>query len=457
MDQKHKTGGHKASDIISIVLISAFACVPLAILLTAGTSEKAFDYEAQLTAPAFSMSGYADSSFQTGFEAWFSKNYPLRSKAVTTYNSLKIGLSGLNFFPNIPPDIEPPDTSEDGREPSGGWDYISDQPGYALPDEVLKDPSGYKGTETVYIGKNGCLFENGYINEYYGFTQGYRLCTDEELSARVGVLKDMQNILEGYGKAMIVVITPSKAAVMKDYIPDWYLRKNTADPDYVRPYIRFKKMLEDEGVYHIDSETVFKEAGLQNAFPKTGTHWNKLAAFEISSRIIGEYERQSGKKIPHLISDSIRFSKSPPGFGNPEQDIYNIAYSAVDKAGSITDELYYYPDAYAKVGPDSFRPDILVQGGSFCHDFDYYFKQLGVCGDYAKYYYNGFKPNENWQRRFDTADYIILEVNEQFVYRMGYNSPVWTQDHLIQDKGPNIVDAMHDFLKSYVPAHKKGE
>ncbi|MHC1696235.1 MAG: hypothetical protein AB9835_13405 [Eubacteriales bacterium] len=458
MDQKNKPSGHKVSDIISIALTAALACVPLAILLTSGTSEKAFDYEAQLTAPAFSLSGYADSSFQSGFEAWFSKNYPLRGKAVTTYNSLKIGLSGISLIPDVPPVVtQPTDTSEDVTETPEEALYISDQPGYALPDEVLKDPSGYRGTETVYIGKNGCLFENGYINEYFGFTRGYRIFKDEELQARVDVLKDMQEILERYGKAMVVVITPSKASMMADYIPDWYVRSNTVDPDYVRPYVRFLKMLEDSGVYHIDSQSVFREVGLQNAFPKTGIHWNKLAAFEISSAMIEEYERQSGKKIPHLVSDSIRFSKNPPGFGNPEQDIYNIVYSAVDKKDSIVDELYYYPDAYAKVGPDSFKPDILVQGGSFCHDFDYYFQQLGVCGDYVKFYYNDFSRRENWQKRFDKADYVILEVNEQFVYRMGYISPVWSQDHLIQEKGNNIIDVMHEFLKNYVPVDSKGE
>ena len=44
--------------------------------------------------------------------------------------------------------------------------------------------------------------------------------------------------------------------------------------------------------------------------------------------IIAEYEKQSGTEIKRLAADRILSSKNPPGFGNPEQDIYGMYINA---------------------------------------------------------------------------------------------------------------------------------
>lgn len=326
------------------------------------------------------------------------------------------------------------------------WTFVSDRPCYAMNEEVLVDPYGYKGTDTVIVGKNGCLFINAYINEYFGLTQQYRLCTDEQLLERVKVLREMQDILLRRNKAMVVVITPSKVSFMKDYVPDWYLKQYSIQSAYIRPYYRFKKFLKDQGVNFLDSQDIFREAGLQNVFPKTSIHWNKLASFEVFKKIIAEYERQSGQTIPHVLANDVLVSKAPPGFGNDEMDIYDLAYSAVDKTGSIVDELYYSPDVFLEVTPDAVRPNVLLQGGSFRDDFVYYFTKYEVGSVFCNYNYNYIDKSDDLRAEFEKADFIVLEINEQFVHNMGGLIPSFAQDHLVRENNHNIIDLMYNSL-----------
>jgi hypothetical protein len=227
-------------------------------------------------------------------------------------------------------------------------------PDYIRPKEELRDPEGFRGDEWIVVGKNGCLYENGYINEYLGYAQKYIDVTDRDLYYRVDVLKDIQVELEARGVAFCVVITPSKAAAMPAYIPDWYKGQNkTLTDNYVRPYVRFVKMLEEAGVYFVDSSSLYKSIGLTNTFPKTGIHWNRLAAYETSIAVSAEYERQTGKETKHIKSDGVLFGKNPQA---SEQDIFGIIYGSHknELPNAIIDERYFWPDAYVS---NTSKPD----------------------------------------------------------------------------------------------------
>jgi len=323
---------------------------------------------------------------------------------------------------------------------------------YKMPQETLYDPDGYRGTEHVIIGKNGCLYENGYINEYLGFAPKYIEVTDADLTYRVNVLKSIQDELAKRGVAFCVAISPSKAAAMPDHIPDWYLAENKPlVSDYVRPYTRFLKMLEDKGVYHVDSTGLYKSLGLENTFPKTGIHWNKFASFETCVAIIAEYERQTGEQVKNLAADEVRFSANPPGFGNPEQDIFGLVYSGKrrEMQDAILDDRYYWHDVYTKYNSRPSIPHMLIQGGSFTGDFYHYFHSFGIISDSSGYYYNnGGNVDINWEYEIGRTSYVVLEVNEQFIYNMGGNAPSWGWNDIADlDFGPNIIDSLHAYLR----------
>ena len=324
-------------------------------------------------------------------------------------------------------------------------------PEYIIEKEDLYDPDGFRGTAHVIIGKNGCLYENGYINEYFGYAPKYVEVTDRELIYRVGTLKYIQEELAKRGIAFCVVITPSKASAMPDYIPDWYMDENRPlVSDYVRPYERFLKFLEEEGVNHIDSTSLYKSLGLTNTFPKTGIHWNKFASYETCVAIINEYEWQTGKEVKHLAADEVRFGKNPPGFGNPEQDIFGIVYSGKrsEMADAIIDEKYYWLDVYTAKKNNPSIPHMIIQGGSFTGDLYHYFQSYGIVSNITGYYYNnGGNTDINWDYEIGRTNYVVLEVNEQFIYNMGGNAPAWAENDInILPLGANIIDSLYEYL-----------
>jgi len=324
-------------------------------------------------------------------------------------------------------------------------------PQYILKEGPLSDPEGFRGTEWVVIGKDGYLFENGYINEYLGYAPKYVNVTDGELQHRVDTLKYIQDELAKRNIAFCVVISPSKASSLPQMIPDFYKAEHTTPDGYVRPYIRFKDFLEKTGVYFIDSESLYKTIGLTNTFPKTGIHWNKMASFETTLAVIKEYERQTGTQIRHLAADSIFYKDTLPPFVTNEQDIFGIVYEGrrQEMKDAIIDEKYYWPDIYTA---DKGNPKIghmTIQGGSFTGDFNYYFGELGIAGSVTSYYYNhDNNVRINWESEIGRTNFVLLEVNEQFVYNMGGSAPQWAEkDFEILPLGNNIIDSLYDYLQ----------
>ena len=467
MEHKQKISKNMIRSIVMISLVAITIFMPMILLLIIGEAAHDLDGERDYERPSFNMGEFIDGRFQGDFENWFSTKYPLRPEIVELYGIFDARKDSINInflrstqstAPTPVSTVVPDYTDEDEFI---GNEYEDEEiieeviieprfPEYALPEEDLRDPDGYRGTDHVIIGKNGALYENGYINELYGFARKYRDVTDEDLIYRVNVLRGIQDELEARGIAFCVVISPSKASAMADYIPDWYLDRFPPEPDYVRPYERFLRFLEETGVYHIDSTSLYKSLGLTNTFPKTGIHWNKFASYETCVAIIAEYERQTETEVKRLAADEIRFSQNPPGFGNPEMDIFGIVYSGrrTERENAIVDERYYWSDVYTANRDKPSIPRMIIQGGSFTGDFFHYFGTFNIASDIKGYYYNnGGNMNINWARELRTTSYVVLEVNEQFVYNMGGNAPSWGQnDVIILPLGNNIIDSLYDYL-----------
>jgi len=329
-------------------------------------------------------------------------------------------------------------------------------PEYWLPGEELIENTVFRGSASIIVGYSGMLFQNGYINEYFGYAPKYVNCTDEQLLDRVLALKHLQDMLEEAGKAMCVAISLNNAAYYPEYVPDWYHAKFTPPVNYVRPYERFRKMLHEHGVYFVDAQEVCASVGLTNTFAKTGVHWNKLSSWETTCAVIAEYERQRGYEIRNLKADRILSSPNPPGFGNPERDIYNIVTSGQNRSvieSMMVDDLYYWPDVYVD---DMSKPQmgpVVIQGGSFEHDFTHYLSSFAITPKVTSFFYNnnGNPRAVNFDVLIPPMDFLLLEVNEQFVYGMGGNAPSWG-DNDFNDPTEGIKNNFIDLLIEWMEA-----
>lgn len=318
--------------------------------------------------------------------------------------------------------------------------------------EDIVEPD-FRGNMHVVVGRNGFLFENGYINEFLGSAPKYVNVTDAELIERVERLFDIQEALKDRGIAFVVVITPNKAASHSEFIPQFYIDEWPPLVDnYVRPYYRFLQFLKDHGVYHVDSSSLYRRIGMTNIFPRTGIHWNLMAAFETVDAIVTEFERQRGFEVRRLIAKGIIESPTPFGV---EQDIFGLLYNTREGRQHIdnawVDDRYYMPDVVLEPAGD--KPRIgrtIIQGGSFKGELNRFFGGHGLASSTYLIWYNNNNNLDglNWDRILRDTDLVLLEVNEQFVYNMGGTVPSWGQGDIdILPLGPNLIDHLWEFLR----------
>ncbi len=486
---------------IRLTVILAFFAVlifPLCLMALDGPDETAMESEKETKLVPFTAESYADGSFQSNFEAWFSAHYPLRSSIVRTYRQMQYDLentapvmatmqllNGQLFHRDDPdePGKDDPGTDDPGKDNPGTddpgkpddpddptkdpmWVYINPSNIYAEINllqmtQQIKEPTGFKGSDAVYIGKSGYLFERSYMDEYMGYSKPYTSVTDEGLEVLVERLEYIQAELEKRGITMLYVISSSKASQYSEYIPEWYKNKNVAAKDYVRPIDRLRPMLEKSKIHYLDSSEYYREIGLLVTFPKTGIHWNALAAFESTAKLLQMYQSISGKTIKTLTTKGVLSSSSPFNQGNPEQDVFNILYGSIQASGKIVDDAYYAPDIVVR-NQNAGKINVLVQGGSFTHSIMYYLNQYQVANA-TQIYYNGLNGTgsfgghspweqgpEAWDYWLKNTDLIIFEATEQQIRSEHASGRNWLADAQNGSIGHNAVyDSLYQYLKAH--------
>lgn len=456
----------KIEAIIKSILLFFFAlilCLPSVLFLIFGNRETPLESEKEVLLEDFTIERYFNNKLQSNFESWFSTHYPMRGNFVLFYRQLKYDIDNLKLFPSFSGSAPSSETqgafdallaesieTQDSNSESDGMihknvGYFDENNPYAeinrrQAEDIPVEPTGFKGSDAVLIGKSGYLFESAYIDEYYGYSEPYVSVTDEGLSELVSRLTYIRDQLEKRGITFIFTLSSSKASQYNAFIPEWYKNTQYADEDYIRPYERLLDLLSESSLHYIDSSDLFKQVGLLATFPKTGIHWNHLASFEATRAIVDMYMEVSGKETKKLTLDGVIESKTPPAGGNSDQDIYNILYGTVDNSNAVTDEYYYSPDITVE-NEDAESIGILLHGGSFSSDIAYYLQTYKISRPLRRFNYNNFMGSakmspygelgmDAWDRLLEDIDLVIFEMTEQQI-----RGEFPSEDELLSSRG----------------------
>lgn len=508
------------------VVLAFFAIVlfPMCLMAIDGPDEAKADMQedtVHLEAPT--LAKYWTGEFQKNFDAWISKYYPLRSKIVTVFRQMQMDVENSNpivgimnalkggtatddqvcemhkdddfnglcdvcntklYDVPVVPDDGSGDVGEGDGEGEGEGDGEGNKPStprppvnvYLDPNNIYsqinrlqllygtpKEPTGFKGDSGIAIGKSGYLFEIPYMQEYLGVSGSvYTQVTDEGLQEMVNRFEYIQAELKKRGIEMLYVITSSKASAYADYIPDHYKNSVTTKPGYVRPIDRLRPMLANSSINYLDSAKYYEEIGLLVTFPKTGIHWNALASFETTAKLIQMYQQLSGRTTVSLKATGVLSHTTPPSKAfNDEQDIFGILYGRVDAAyreSAIKDDAYYSP-AITLQNQSAEKIDVLVHGGSFAHSIVHYMSNYGVANVTQSWYNDltssGHDPRtegpEAWKYILEGKELIIFEATEQQI-RGGHKTAgmTWLQAANDGNLGHNaIYDSLYEYLKAH--------
>jgi hypothetical protein len=233
--------------------------------------------------------------------------------------------------------------------------------------------------DAVVMGKYKSLFELTYLNAYLDEPADYK---KDELFDKLVQLALLQQKVEEMGKLLFVIITPSKASIYPEYLPNVFTHyvsmKNRGE--YAQNYYEyFVSNVSETGLKYFDFHEEFLE--LKNngtdIFPKGGIHWTGPAVAAYFSELI----KTMNKNIEENIG-TIQTIKATPVWGkaffvdNDLEQVLNLlpAYTNLPERVQKVFPFYKYLFPRAQFHshhmeslsiPTEYRPSVFVCGGSF--------------------------------------------------------------------------------------------
>ena len=325
--------------------------------------------------PIFSLSSYRNGEYQEALERYSKENFGFRETFIRCYNQYL-------------------------------WQF-------------------YKSTNTpdVVAGKEGWLFEPGFVQEYYEGLM-YKYTDDvsviqQRLKTEAKRLYFIQEILKEYGVQMFVMMEPGKERIYPEYLPDniWYKReKKFSAADY------YPMVFDTLGVNYLNMCAWFESLKGKvdyPLYPQTATHWSNIAALHVTDTLIRYMEDLGNKNIHNLtIGEPYICETFDPD--NDLEKLLNLQFSILD-----------IPNKYADFSIDSdtaaTKPRLLTIGDSYFWNISYHINLDDIFSSHHFWYYNStvyYDDRYNSTSQVDVlqellnSDYLMLSYCTTQLYDM---------------------------------------
>lgn len=266
-----------------------------------------------------------------------------------------------------------------GEYQSGIEKFINDNMGFRpflvrLHNQIQFSLFKQASAKGVVIGKDNFLFEQSYIDAYYGQYFSGR----NALIKKIEALKILQTELENIGKTLVIVLPPGKATYYPEYFPD--LNKGIATDSTF--YKEYSTLLPTHGVNCFDANDWFlqmKDTSQHILVPQYGVHWSEYGAAIAADSLIKQVEGLSGRKLPSMIFSDIRKQNSSQGTDNDIEWGMNLI-------NSLPSQTLSYPTIEWNYAGSDTTTNMLVVGDSFY--WNWYYLGLGEkCFNKTSFWY----------------------------------------------------------------------
>lgn len=362
-----------AATIVFIVIILVQTHLrPFRDMILTGAEQKAIP-----GLPTFSdvMAG----KFQNGIEAWLKQNIGFRGTFVKTDN--QINFSIFNEFSRSHP-------------------------------------------RKIILGKDKQLFEEPYIDAF----NKKSILETSLLEKKAAALRQLQDRLKARNVSFLLILSPSKATIYREAIPDKYVLADAAGKK--DNYQVLMPMLKQHGVNVLDGRELFlemKKNGTPQLFPSSGSHWSLYGGYLYGTKLIERMEQLLGRRLVHMPVKKLITTREPIGLDKDIARLSNILFTR-----SLFTE-YLYPETSPVAQAGSYRPDMLLIGTSFCWNIIPYLEANRIFSRLDFYYYfntdHAFPGQQhapidrdriNWSRDIFTRDIILIEINEIALNETGF-------------------------------------
>lgn len=344
--------------------------------------------EGRAPQPSYSLKSFWDGTYQEQFEKWLAQKIGFRGAFVRTDNQINYSL--FNQF------------------------------------------SSHSRFQVV-LGKDRYLYGRSYVAAY----MKNKPFTDAKIIATVRLLKRLQHELKLRDKGFLLVISPSKASLYEEYLPDGVRRRKDRSPSN---YERIMPLLQSERIQVLDTVSMLKDLKTKGvtAFSRGSTHWTFSCSCLVAAEAMRRFEDQTGERFPAMSCGPLKTHPLPIAQDMDLATLSNLWFP----------QTFNEPLSYVKPKPSndgaSKIPTMASVGSSFMWSILHYLDAYKVYQERNFYYYFNTKftypptkPRPINRKTFDfekeilSKDLFLIEVNESVIHSVGFGVLPRLVKHLV--------------------------
>jgi len=281
----------------------------------------------------------------------------------------------------------------------------------------------YMYNRTIVVGREGHLYELGYLKAYCRSADRLGRGGSASLLAK---LSEVLPMLERSDRWLLFLLTPSKPVIMPEFLP-----RGVCDglPASLAERARFLTSLRSAGIPVIDGPGVTQTMKVSDPlppFPRGGTHWSRLVGARVSTTVMEAAKRRSGRDMGQLSVDPPRWNAAPTGADIDLARLLNLWRPPLD---------YPAPSVAWRCGPTAAGRDtrLVAVGGSFLEQV---LEPIAACALFGRIdYYNYYdkwrrewpgrrilpvdRAAIRWQEELSRPTVVLLELNESSIIGNG--------------------------------------
>lgn len=273
----------------------------------------------------------------------------------------------------------------------------------------------------IVAGKNDILYQDMYIDAYYG--EDY--IGHDSLNAKISAFKILQDQLSDKDIDLYLVIAPGKASMFPESIPD----QLKAEMDTTN-YEKAISLLDKYGCKYLNLREYFldiKDTSRFPLFPNHGIHWSGYGITLATDTVVKYLEKNSNVQLtPYTnnkgeMSTNYRFTDNDIGL-------------ALNLMLNNTDQKLYYPEVvFGDSKPDTSKPNMLAIGDSFTQSFWRFYPYFdSLFSEKSRFFY--YNKHIGWPKKYSgikvadmdfydevtSRDIILIVSTEQNLKQFGF-------------------------------------
>jgi alginate O-acetyltransferase complex protein AlgJ len=242
-------------------------------------------------------------------------------------------------------------------------------------------------------------------------------------------LAAMQAYYAAQGRVFVYLLTPNKIGPNPEFLPKgWPCRGGTAARIHV--LAQWRSLLQRHGISFVDGPSIIAAAHDDGPlYPRGGTHWNWVGAGLVTQAFIAAVNQaRPGALTPFTF---IAHGAPPASTDRDLTDLLNLPWPRLDYPAPQID--------LSATAPAACHPPFIAEvGGSYTFSIDFLLARLPCPPQIAFYTYFQLErasfgpfirgPADPARRRtelLDTADIVVLEENEDLMFRARHAEQLW--------------------------------